>query len=69
MTQKSLKSLNPRTGEVIDTIELMSTSDIDNAVEAAAQAGKIWREGPVEERVKRWLQEISSWRTLMKSLN
>ncbi len=55
MTQKTLKSLNPRTGEVIDTIELMTTTDIENAVEAAAQAGKIWREVPVEERVKRLL--------------
>src|SRR5262249_22267297 len=47
---ESFQSLNPSTGEVIETFRRSSPSDVDRAVDAALEAWQSWRLVPAPER-------------------
>lgn len=46
----SIQSVNPTTGEVLETFELFSPAQIDEALDAARSAFKSWRETSFAER-------------------
>lgn len=46
----SIQSINPATGEVLETFELFSSTQIDEALDAAHRAFKSWRETSFAER-------------------
>lgn len=50
---ESLHSINPSTGEVLASVQLASTADIDAAVKSARQAFPSWAATPPLERARR----------------
>src|SRR5947209_238301 len=46
----SIQSINPATGEVLETFELFSPTQIDEALSAAHSAFQSWRETDFNER-------------------
>ena len=46
----SIQSINPATGEVLETFELFSPTQIDEALGAAHSAFQSWRETDFAER-------------------
>ena len=49
----TLKSINPATGEVIETFQPFTRSQIDDALEAATLAQRVWRKTSFHERGER----------------
>ena len=49
----SMQSINPATGEVLETFELFSPAQIDEALNAAHTAFQSWRETSFAERTVR----------------
>lgn len=47
----SVRSIDPRSWEVIETFEALAPGDVPAAIAAARQAQKTWAERPVKERV------------------
>jgi len=52
----SIQSINPATGAVLETFQEMSTSEIDEILEAAETTFREWRKRPFVERTKRMRQ-------------
>ena len=52
----SIQSINPATGEVLETFQETSTSEIDGILEAAETTFREWRKRPFVERTKRMRQ-------------
>jgi succinate-semialdehyde dehydrogenase / glutarate-semialdehyde dehydrogenase len=48
-----IQSINPATGEALETFQEMSTSEIDRILEAAATTFRDWRSRPFHDRAKR----------------
>lgn len=51
-TPETIVSRNPATGEVIDSIPVASSADVEDAVRSADEAQSHWGRLPVEERVE-----------------
>ena len=51
-TVNQVDVVNPATTEVISRIQLSSESDVDRAVQSAAQAFQSWRETPATDRIQ-----------------
>lgn len=49
----SIQSINPATGEVLETFQETSTSEIDGILEAAETTFREWRKRPFADRAKR----------------
>ena len=49
----SLQSINPATGEVLETFEETSPDTLDRILERADGASRDWRRRPVPERAER----------------
>jgi succinate-semialdehyde dehydrogenase / glutarate-semialdehyde dehydrogenase len=52
----NIQSINPATGEVLENFQEMSTSEIDEILEAAETTFREWRKRPFVERTKRMRQ-------------
>ena len=51
-SDRSLPVLNPSTGETLATVPLSQSSDLDAAVNAAADAQREWSALPLKDRVQ-----------------
>jgi succinate-semialdehyde dehydrogenase / glutarate-semialdehyde dehydrogenase len=49
----NIQSINPATGEVLENFQEMSTSEIDQILEAAETTFREWRKRPFADRAKR----------------
>src|SRR5438309_10008724 len=47
---KTYEVCNPATGELVDTVPLGTAKDVEQAIDAAAQAFPIWADTPAEDR-------------------
>lgn len=49
---KTIETVNPATGEILDQYEYMSSEEVKEAISTCHQAFKTWREVPVEKRAE-----------------